>query len=132
MFLMNYKIPNSKEVTSIINNVIKREVVVGSQYKLRRIVEKELKNIDPSYSISGKRVRVLAINSKNVSVGIHTKEGEEITSMSLCPVCGSKLKPIKNKTLYSWEVTVGYRCRKCKYWTGKKRRIPKRYVFEKR
>ena len=54
MFLMNYKIPNSKEVTSIINNVIKREGVVGSQYKLRRIVEKELKNIDPSYSISGR------------------------------------------------------------------------------
>lgn len=132
MFLMAYKIPDSKEVSKVIKDVIGREGVVGSQYKLRKIVEKELKNIDPSYSISGRRVRVLAIGSKNVSVGIHTKEGEEITTMSICPVCSSKLKSIKNKTLYNWEVTVGYRCRKCKYWTGKKRRIPTRYVFEKR
>ncbi|MDI6917786.1 MAG: hypothetical protein QMC80_08335 [Thermoplasmatales archaeon] len=129
---MAYKIPDSKEVSKVIKDVIGREGVVGSQYKLRKIVEKELKNIDPSYSISGRRVRVLAIGSKNVSVGIHTKEGEEITTMSICPVCSSKLKSIKNKTLYNWEVTVGYRCRKCKYWTGKKRRIPTRYVFEKR
>jgi uncharacterized protein with PIN domain len=129
---MAYKIPNNEEASKIIEDVINKEGVIGSQYKLRKIVEKRLKNIDPSYSISGKRVRILAINSKNISVEIHTKEGEEITTMALCPVCNSKLKPIKNKTLYNWEVTVGYRCRKCKYWTGKKRRIPKRYVFEKR
>ncbi len=129
---MKYKIPSNNEVLEIIKEIIKKEGVVGSQYKLRKIVEKELKNIDPSYRISGKRVRMLAIKSKNVSVEIHTKEGKEIDSMSICPVCNSKLISIKNKTLYNWDITVGYRCRRCKYWTGKKKRIPTRYVFEKR
>ncbi|MCG2826643.1 MAG: hypothetical protein L6265_08650, partial [Thermoplasmatales archaeon] len=91
---MAYKIPNNKEVSEVIEDVIKKEGVIGSQYKLRKIVEKRLKNINPSYSISGKRVRVLAINSKNVSVEIHAKEGEEINTISICPVCNSKLKPI--------------------------------------
>lgn len=129
---MKYKIPSNNEVLEIIKKIIKKEGVVGSQYKLREIVEKELKNIDPSYRISGKRVRILAIKSKKVSVEIHAKEGEEIDTMSVCPVCNSKLVSIKNKTLYNWDITVGYRCKRCKYWTGKKKRIPTRYVFEKR
>lgn len=129
---MAYKIPSNNEVLEIIKEIIKKEGVIGSQYKLRKIVESELKNIDPSYRISGRRVRILTINSKNVSVEIHAKEGKETGIMTVCPVCNSKLTSIKNKTLYNWEITVGYRCRKCKYWTGKKKRIPTRYVFEKR
>jgi len=29
-------------------------------------------------------------------------------------------------------VTLGYRCERCKYWTGLKRRVPTRYIFTRR
>jgi len=41
----------------------------------------------------------------------------------------TKKKRVKNLTIWGGEVTIEFRCNKCGYWTGKKKRIPTRYVF---
>jgi C4-type Zn-finger protein len=49
--------------------------------------------------------------------------------MTKCPVCGGSLKNVKNLTIYGGKVTIEFSCKNCGYWTGKKKRIPTRYVF---
>ena len=53
----------------------------------------------------------------------------EADDLTECPVCGGELKVIKNKTLYGWNISLGYICTQCPYWTGQKKRVPVRYVF---
>ena len=36
---------------------------------------------------------------------------------------------MKNITIYGGTVTLGHKCKRCGYWTGKTRRIPSRYIF---
>ena len=38
-------------------------------------------------------------------------------------------KGVKNLTIWGGEVTIQFQCSDCGYWTGKKKRIPTRYVF---
>jgi DNA-directed RNA polymerase subunit RPC12/RpoP len=49
--------------------------------------------------------------------------------MSRCPVCNTRITPVKNETIFGGSVTLGYECSFCGYWTGMKRRVPQRYVF---
>jgi hypothetical protein len=35
----------------------------------------------------------------------------------------------QNETIFGGKVTLGYKCRACGYWTGLKRRVPVRYIF---
>lgn len=123
-------IPKTEEVISAIKNVFKEERVVNSQKKLKELVDKELAKINPLYKVSQKRVRVLALTSSFVSPEIHAREGEERKSaLAKCPSCGSKLRVLKNRTIFDGTVVLGFICKKCSYWTGKKRRIPTRYIF---
>ena len=49
--------------------------------------------------------------------------------MTKCPVCGGQMKAMKNITIYGGTVTLGHKCKRCGYWTGKTRRVPSRYIF---
>lgn len=130
---MLYKVPKDEEVLKSIKRVMKRHGTINSQDKLRELVERELQKIDKEYRVSKHRVRILAINSSYVSIEIHAREGEaRREAISKCPCCSSKLKVIKNKTIFDGIVTLGFSCTLCPYWTGKKRRIPTRYVFHPR
>lgn len=126
-----YKIPSDKEITRAIRKVIKK-CSISSQCKLRELVQAELSKRDPEYRVSGTRVRHLAISSKSVKLEIVVRHGGDIGEMHLCPVCTGKLKSIRNKTLYDWDVTLGYKCPKCPYWTSRHLRIPRRYIFHGR
>ena len=35
-------------------------------------------------------------------------------------------------TVFGGTVTLGYRCSRCGYWTGLRKRVPTRYVFTRR
>lgn len=129
---MGYKIPAEKEVASAIKAVLKKFISVSSQRRLKRLVSSELACLNPSYKVSQKRARLVAIKSGIANIEIHAKEGAAADKFTICPVCFSRLIPIKNKTLYNWEVTLGYKCRKCSYWSGRKIRMPVRYVFRKK
>ncbi len=126
---MTYKVPRDKEVIQAIKNVMNTLGVVNSQTKLKELVERDLKETDRDYSVSPRRLRLLALGSDLVRVEIHCRESDTKKSANRCPVCDHKLKLVKNKTVFNGIVTIGTECTHCPYWTGIKRRIPTRYVF---
>jgi len=46
-----------------------------------------------------------------------------------CPACGSRLRRVRNRTLYGGTVPVGFRCTSCSYATGNTASVPTKYVF---
>jgi uncharacterized protein with PIN domain len=126
---MNYRIPSSDLLVDVIREVVKKHLTVSSQRKLTGLVLRRLMDIDNEYAASEERIRKVTIDSGVAKIEIHCRESEEKSRYSRCPVCGSKMTRIRNETVFGGTVTLGYKCTKCPYWTGLKRRIPIRYVF---
>ncbi len=126
---MSYHIPSDEQVKSALQDILKKFRTVQSQSKLKSLVTKELNIKKNKFSISGSRLRNIAIKSDFVKLEIHSREGDPKKILAKCPVCGSSLKRVKNLTIWGGEVTIEFSCPNCGYWTGKKKRIPTRYVF---
>jgi len=126
---MNYHIPSDEQVEKALIKILKKYRTVSSQNKLKTYVSKELKTKKKEFGVSGARLRRIALKSNSVKLEIHTREGDPKKVMTKCPVCDGKLKKLKNLTIWGGEVTIEFRCTKCNYWTGKKKRIPTRYIF---
>ncbi len=130
---MEYSIPDESMVKEIVRKVLLHRGVVESQAELRREVLKHLQHRNGEYTISGKRLRRIALEMKDVKVEIHCKTTDvEVNEMDKCPVCGSEMEKIENMTLEGEKITIGFKCVHCPYWTGHKLRVPIRYVFRKR
>ena len=126
---MRYHIPSDQQVERVIKRILKNYHTVNSQKKLRELVTKDLNKKKKSYGVSQERIRKIAINSNFVKVEIHSREGDPKKLLNKCPVCDNVLKKVKNLTIWGGEVTIEFRCVNCGYWTGKKKRIPTRYIF---
>jgi len=126
---MSYYIPSDKQVEAALEKVLTKFRTVPSQNRLKQLVTKELKTKKKAFGVSGSRLRNLAIQSDFVKLEIHSREGDPKKVLTKCPVCRSSLKRVKNLTIWGGEVTIEFRCTHCGYWTGKKKRIPTRYVF---
>jgi len=129
MIDMTYHIPNDEQVINALKKIIMEYRTVSSQKKLHDLIIKELKTKKDKFGVSSKRLREIAIKSDFIKLEIHSREGDPHKILNKCPVCGSSLKRVKNKTIWGGEVTLQFTCSKCNYWTGKKKRIPTRYVF---
>lgn len=126
---MTYHIPSDKQIQIALKRVFNNFHTVQSQKKLRELVTDELNTEKKRFGVSGKRLRNIAIESDFVKLEIHSREGDPKKILSKCPVCGGTLGRVKNLTIWGGEVTIEFRCPDCGYWTGKKKRIPTRYVF---
>ena len=129
---MRYHIASDEQIQKSLENVLNHYRIVNSQSKLKELITKDLKTKKIKYGVSGHRIRNIAINSDFVKLEIHTREGDPKKLMTKCPVCGNTLKHVKNLTIWGGEVTIELNCARCGYWTGKKKRIPIRYVFHKK
>ena len=127
---MSYHIPNDEQIKNALKKVLKEYRNVSSQYKLRNLVAKEINTPKKKYGVNEKRLRNIAINSDFVKLEIHSREGDPRKTMNRCPVCGHNLSKVKNQTIWGGKVTLEFKCGFCGYWTGKKKRIPTRYVFQ--
>ena len=126
---MSYHIPSDKQIEAALWKVLKKIRTVQSQNKLKKLVTEKLNTKKKKFGVSGSRLRNIAIKSDFVKLEIHSREGDPKKILVKCPVCGSALKRVKNLTIWGGEVTIEFRCSNCGYWTGKKKRIPTRYVF---
>ena len=126
---MSYYIPSDEQVEKSLIKVLKKNRTIPSQSKLKDLVTKELTTKKRKTGLTGYRLRKIALNSGLVKLEIHTREGDPKRIMNKCPVCDSPLKRVKNLTIWGGEVTIEFRCTHCGYWTGKKKRIPTKYVF---
>ena len=127
---MSYHIPSDEQVIKALKKIFSKHRTINSQIRLKNFVEKELKTKDKNYGVSNSRLRNIAINSDFIKLEIHSREGDPHKTMNKCPVCGHSFKNVKNLTIYGGEVTIEFRCNNCGYWTGKKKRIPTRYIFQ--
>jgi hypothetical protein len=126
-----YKVPSDQEVVDAINTVMARDHIIRSQTEFQSQVHEELKAKDPDFTITGERLRKIALDKAGLTIEIQGREVESDRAISRCPVCRSPLKAMKNITIYGGTVTLGFKCTKCPFWTGKKRRVPTRYTFYK-
>ena len=126
---MSYHIPSDIQIETALQKVFKKIRTVQSQNKLKKFVTEELNTKKKEFGVSGSRLRNIAIKSGFVKLEIHSREGDPKKILAKCPVCGSVLQRVKNLTIWGGEVTIEFRCSNCGYWTGKKKRIPTRYVF---
>ncbi len=117
------------QILRALKSVFKLHKIVTSQRKLKELVSKHLRTKKKIYLVSEERLRKIAIKSGFIAVEIHSREGSPEKVLTRCPVCGSPLKRVKNFTIWGGEVTIEFSCPVCGYWTGKKKRIPTRYVF---
>src|SRR5712691_12792204 len=127
----SYRIPSDERVRDSLVRVFRTRPMVVSQRKLKQLVEKDLKG-DERYRVGEPRLRLLAIDAGLVDLEIRCRDTEEMRSLVKCPVCGARVKKVRNMTVFGGTVTLGYRCERCRYWTGLKRRVPPRYVFSRR
>ncbi len=126
-----YRIPSDERVKESLTRVFATRHEVNSQHRLKLLVEKDLK-AEERFRVGEPRLRLIAIGSGLVDLEIHCRETDQRKSLYNCPVCGERLRRVRNETVYGGTVTLGYRCERCKYWTGLKRRVPIRYVFTRR
>ena len=126
-----YRIPSDDRVRASLARVFSTRRAVNSQRQLKRLVEKDLKG-EEDFRVGEPRLRQIAIDSGRLDLEIHCRETEERKSLVRCPVCGERLRRVRNMTVFGGTVTLGYRCARCTYWTGLRKRVPTRYVFTRR
>jgi hypothetical protein len=127
----SYRIPSDDRVVDSLRRILSTRQMVESQRKLKQLVEKDLRG-DDKFRVGEPRLRVLAIESGLVDLEIRCRDTPEMRSLMKCPVCGNRLRKVRNMTVFGGTVTLGYRCERCKYWTGLRRRVPTRYIFTRR
>ena len=70
---MDYRKPSKKTIVDAVLKVLKERGSVDTQTRLHRKVVQKLKEEDKTYRLSAERMRVIAILSKKVKVGIRTR-----------------------------------------------------------
>src|SRR5947207_14610141 len=108
----SYRIPNDTRVRDSLVRVFSTRPLGESQRRLKALVEKDLKG-DERYRIGEPRLRVLAIESGLVDLEIHTRDTAEMRALVKCPVCGYRLKKVRNMTVVGGAVALGNRYDPC-------------------
>jgi ribosomal protein L34E len=112
-----------------------REVIVQggrgfpSQAAFRAALLSTLRKEERRFALGGRRMRHLLVNTPGVRLHVLYALRPTRRPMGSCPICGAEVRPIRNHTLLGDEVTLGYRCGRCGYWTHLARRVPVRYRF---
>ncbi len=70
---MGYRKPSKKTIVEAVIGVLKERGSIDTQTKMHRKVVQKLKEEDETYKLSAERMRVIAILSKKVKVGIRTR-----------------------------------------------------------
>lgn len=123
-----YAIPSRRRVLRALERVLGARRVIPSQRELKALLDRAMRGDGP-YRVSGPRARRIAYDSGLVTLEIECRETHELKSLFKCPVCGHRLKRVRNMTVFGGTVTLGYQCSHCPYWTGINRRVPTRYTF---
>ena len=118
------------EVLAIaIADALREHGAISSQRLFAHFVREKLRCIDRAYGVTEERVRRTAIQSGLVKVDVETRDTGVRVKGGRCPVCNSRLRRVRNRTLYGGYVILGYRCISCPYKMGTTRRVPVKYTF---
>ena len=101
----------------------------SSQAEFREALLRQIRREEPLAALGGPRLRRLLVDVPGVRMTVRFTERLTARPLVACPVCGSPLSPIHNRTLTGDTVVLGQRCTRCDYWTHGTRRVPVRYLF---
>jgi len=118
------KIPQRDIVKFVLKESLQKRKAT-SQKELVEIIKKGLRKGDSKYSITGKRARLIALQTK-VKIKVNTRHGPVPNK---CPVCGHGLKRSYSKNLLGRKVLTGLSCSRCRYHGTEGKWIPSRYSF---
>lgn len=128
---MSYRIPSEDEVAKAIENVLVRTPHMRSQRELCDAVSAELMCLDTDYRIGPERIRRIGISRQLFKLEIkYADKGRPAGKW--CPVCGSILLSVRNRTLDGKTVELMRRCKVCGYSAKGNCSKPARYVIERR
>ncbi len=119
------KIAKDDVIQFVLKGVMKEKKRVESQQELVELVNKKLSKTEKS-TVSAHRLRMIAVNMKDVKVLAETREGDVPEK---CPVCYHSLKKRKMKNLKGRNVVYGYTCPKCGFESDSTKIAPRKYVF---
>ncbi len=123
------KIPPNYMLKLLIKEAVKERKIIHSQVDLAKIVLRKLRKKDKGYVVSPFRVKRLALEIPQIEVKIKTKRVPKPKRIRKCPVCQSKVRPVKIKNLVGKMVTVAYKCEKCGFEGTKESFLPYEYIF---
>ncbi len=119
------KVPKREVIKFVVKSVLHKRFAT-SQEELTSRVNKELKKVDPEYSVTGKRLREVIVSMPEIKVSASLKKGKIRSS---CPVCGHSLKSVWTRNLKGRKVVDGLRCQKCGFKGRSGKCSPARYIF---
>ncbi len=70
---MDYRKPSKKVIVETVLGVLKERGSVDTQTKMHKHTLKRLKSKDENYRLSAERMRIVAIQSKKVKIGMRTR-----------------------------------------------------------
>jgi len=154
---MDYRKPSKKVIVETVLEVLKERGSVDTQTKMHKHTLKRLKSKDENYRLSAERMRVVAIQSKKVKIGIRTRsvgavpEADESDfrkqGLGYDPVVKRwrRIRPGEDQSGHHHHrgefaspgqpcpvctsPPIGFRCNLCRYLTGHRWREPSRYSF---
>ncbi|MBN1109740.1 MAG: hypothetical protein JXA45_03155 [Methanomassiliicoccales archaeon] len=126
---MVYRIPSPKVLEDSIRRVIREHQSIPSQRRFTELVLEDLKKKNPEYRVGEVRLRRMALLRNLARVTIQYRETRDMSRKGRCPVCSSPTEELHNMTLEDRTVELGFKCTKCPYWTGPRKRVPVRYIF---
>ena len=124
---MTYRIPRDEQVARAIDDCLVRTPRMHSQQELCDAVSAELAFTDPLYRVGPERVRRIGIESGIISIEIRYASADKDVG-ELCPVCGSELFAVRNRTLDGGTVEMSRNCRRCGYAAKGTETRPARYA----
>ena len=127
---VQFRRPSAEVVQRAARRVVRgSKASFASQAEFREALLKVLRREEPLAVIGGARLRRLLLDVPGVRMSVRFTERTTSRPLVACPVCGSPLAPIHNRTLTGDTVVFGQRCTRCDYWTHATRRVPVRYIF---
>src|SRR5206468_11607712 len=117
----SYRIPSDDRIRDSLVRVLSTRPMVDSQRRLKQLIEKDLKG-DEKYRVGEPRLRHLAIDPGLADPETRRRDTEEMRALIKCPVCGARLKQVRNLTVSAGTVPRGYRCQRCNARTRLMRR----------
>ncbi len=129
---VRYRRPPADLVQRVARRVVRGgRATFTSQTAFRAALLKQMRREEPLATIGGARLRRLLIDVPGVRLTVHYTERHDLRPLPRCPVCGSDLAPVRNRTLSGETIVLGQKCTRCEYWRHAERRVPVRYYFSK-
>ncbi len=124
-----FRRPPAEEVARAARRIVRgSRASFPSQVAFREALLELLRREEPLATVGSARLRRLLVGIPGIRLSVRYSERPSRPVPVDCPVCGSELTPVRNRTLAGGTVVLGKRCSRCDYWTHAVCRVPVRYT----